>query len=303
MKKKTLIRLIIIMLICVAAAIGSLLYRGTELTNAREQRESIVASEKVIEAADTVSSAAAEVVSRPYFDPATYAASEHVYSHRGSAGSREHTFEAYDAAIEAGSHYIELDLVRSADGTLYISHDQTPERLTGGGRAFAAMTDAEIDELRTANGEKIHTLSEVFDRYGTAVNYVIEFKNYNQETIEAFEKLVDQYGYADNIIAQCFELASLEALDAKYPDMPMLFLIDRQSEVSLGIDKSYIDIIAVDKDLMTRKNCEFAHNYGKKFSVWTLDTEDEIREAISIGADTFFTNDTPLAIKLLKENQ
>ena len=48
---------------------------------------------------------------------------DHVYSHRGSKGSNEHTFEAYDEAIKAGSHNIEQDVVVSRDGTLYVSHD------------------------------------------------------------------------------------------------------------------------------------------------------------------------------------
>ena len=40
---------------------------------------------------------------------------------------------------------------------------------------------------------------------------------------------------------------------------------------------------------------------GKKFSVWTLDTEDSIKKAIDMGVDTYFTNDTPLALRLERE--
>ena len=40
---------------------------------------------------------------------------------------------------------------------------------------------------------------------------------------------------------------------------------------------------------------------GKKFSAWTLDTEDAIKKAIDMGVDTYFTNDTPLALEIERE--
>jgi glycerophosphoryl diester phosphodiesterase len=52
---------------------------------------------------------------------------------------------------------------------------------------------------------------------------------------------------------------------------------------------------------MTADNLKAAHEHDKKFSAWTLNTEDEIRSAIDLGADSYFTDDTGLAIKLEKE--
>ena len=52
---------------------------------------------------------------------------------------------------------------------------------------------------------------------------------------------------------------------------------------------------------MTESNCRRAHDSGKLFSAWTLDTEDEIRTAIDMGVDTYFTNDTPLALSIERD--
>lgn len=47
-----------------------------------------------------------------------------IYAHRGaSALLPEHTLAAYAQAIADGAHYIELDLVSSADGVLVVRHD------------------------------------------------------------------------------------------------------------------------------------------------------------------------------------
>jgi glycerophosphoryl diester phosphodiesterase len=52
---------------------------------------------------------------------------------------------------------------------------------------------------------------------------------------------------------------------------------------------------------MTEGNCQTAHENGKMFSAWTLDSEEEIKSAIDMGVDTYFTNDTPLALSLERE--
>ncbi len=47
-----------------------------------------------------------------------------IYAHRGaSALLPEHTLPAYAQAIADGAHYIELDLVPSADGVLVVRHE------------------------------------------------------------------------------------------------------------------------------------------------------------------------------------
>ena len=45
----------------------------------------------------------------------------------------------------------------------------------------------------------------------------------------------------------------------------------------------------------------FRDENGKLFSAWTLDSEETIKKAIDMGVDTYFTNDTPLALRLERE--
>ena len=227
----------------------------------------------------------------------------HVYSHRGSAGAYEHSFKAYDEAIEAGSRNIEQDLVISSDGVLFVSHDLNAVSMTGTDALYSSMTADEIDSLRTRAGNKVLRLSEVFDRYGRDVNYIIELKTSDGAAADAFCEITDKYGYEDIITVQSTDTGVLKQLDEKYPDMPKLLVCKSRQSFNDSLELPYVDIISVDIDrgLMTESNCGAAHAHGKKFSAWTLSLESSIRSAIDMGVDTYFTNDTPLAMSLERE--
>lgn len=222
---------------------------------------------------------------------------EHVYSHRGASGYEvEHTFAAYDLAIEQGSHNIEQDLVTSADGTLYVSHDESARRIAGVDRNYSDMTDREIAQLRTANGEGIHTMAEVFERYGREVNYLVELKE-GREQARRFSRLVAEYDMADRVILQSFFPAALEELEQDYPEMTKLYLCRDQEAVNRAVEVDWSDIVCVKNTLMTEKNLKKVHKKGKKFCVyWT--GEEAVEEAVRMGVDCYFTNYTDTALEL-----
>ena len=74
------------------------------------------------------------------------------------------------------------------------------------------------------------------------------------------------------------------------------------NRVSFGeaLDLEYADMVAVNEaeGEMTEENCTAAQNAGKKFAVWNLDSESQIREAIEMGVDAYFTREPGLALKL-----
>ena len=294
--KKTIIIAIIVFLVLGLGAFAGLLY-----TKNAENRAAEIAEQKAVEQAEKEAAEAAER-ERQAAEKKAYELADHVYSHRGaSADEIEHTFAAYDEAIAQGSHNIEQDLVLSADGTLYVSHDLTSNRIAGGGGSFSGMSDSQIDALTTSDGQKILKMSDVFDKYGKTVTYIIELKSSDSRTVEAFRDIVDEYGMKDQIVVQCLELQALKTLEEYYPDMPKLYLVKDQGSFEYGLTKEYVDILGVQSGLMSASNCELAHDSGKEFNVWTLDTDDEIIAAINMGADSYFTNHTDRAIELEKE--
>lgn len=298
--KKTLIILIIIMLLLVVAALAWILHMGKADKPAAKPETT---QDEQAAQEDEQKKAEEEAALKKKTEDEKIAS--HVYSHRGSAGPEEHTFKAYDAAIEAGSINIEQDVVMSSDGVLYVSHDLNAVTMTGYNGMYEYISSETIDGLKTEAGNKILRLSEVFDHYGKDINYIIELKDNSDKCLMAFEQLVDESGLSDVITVQSMKAETLEILDKKYPDMPKLFVCWNQGDFDYVLDKPYVDIISVraevETGILTESNCKAAHEAGKKFSAWTLDTEDSIKKAIDMGVDTYFTNDTPLALEIERE--
>lgn len=71
-----------------------------------------------------------------------------IVSHRGANHfAPENTFAAADLALQHGADYIELDVRESADGVLYVHHDETLDRTTNGAGPIGHASSAEIDTL------------------------------------------------------------------------------------------------------------------------------------------------------------
>lgn len=298
-KKRTLICILLLMLTAIIVLSTLLIRRGMIINEVRREEAARLA-EELHQTEEKAILAAEEAAEKPAED---YRIASHVYSHRGVQGSYEHSFKAYDEAISAGSHNIEQDLVISSDGVLFVSHDLDATFMTGVNALYSSMTADEIDALKTRAGNKVLRLSEVFDRYGRSINYIIELKTADSTSVSAFGNNVDEYGYKDIITVQSVNTDVLRTLDEKYPDMPKLFVCKSQQSFYNSLEMPYVDIVSVsiDRGLMTESNCEAAHEKGKLFSAWTLSMESSIRKAIDMNVDNYFTNDTPLALSLERE--
>ena len=296
-KKKRVLICLIILVLAAAAVLSSLLIHRARLIGAVKVEEQLKKAEEPFlrqqEELRTIAEKKAE----------EQEIASHVYSHRGIEGPYEHSFKAYDEVINAGSQNIEQDIVISSDGVLFVAHDLNAWSMTGVDAFYSSMTAEEIDGLTTRAGYKVLRLSEVFDRYERSINYIIELKTRDDETISAFESIVDEYGFKDIITVQSKYTDVLRTLDEKYPDMPKLFVCRGVQDFYDSLDMPYVDIVSVniDRGLMTESNCKEAHDHGKMFSAWKLSMESSIRAAIDMGVDTYFTNDTPLAISLERE--
>jgi glycerophosphoryl diester phosphodiesterase len=243
--------------------------------------------------------------------------------HRGaSAYAPEHTFASYDLAIEQGADYIEIDLQMTADGVLVAMHDKTlnrtadapegvPERYCRG-----LVSKKTLEQIKMCDvgswfgpeyaGEKIPTLEEIFQRYGTSVNYYIETKN--PEAAPGMEeellRLMDEYGLTEpaeeswQVLIQSFSAESLMKIHEMNPDLPLIQLywagtsksiqrdLDAVSEYAVGIGPYKKD---VDAALV-----EAAHEHCLAVHPYTVNTVEEMEALIALGVDGMFTNNPDL---------
>jgi glycerophosphoryl diester phosphodiesterase len=250
--------------------------------------------------------------------------------HRGaSAYAPEHTFAAYDLALEQGADYIEIDLQMTADGVLVALHDKTlnrtadapdgvPERYC---RGLVSKKTLEQIQMCDAGswfspefaGEQIPTLEEIFQRYGTSVNYYIETKNPDAAPgmEEELVGLLGEYGLLPDpnepanwqVLIQSFSAESLMKIHEMNEDLPLIQLywagtsktiqrdLDAVSEYAVGIGPYKKD---VDAALV-----EAAHEHCLAVHPYTVNTVEEMETLISLGVDGMFTNNPDLLDEVL----
>ena len=243
--------------------------------------------------------------------------------HRGaSAYAPEHTFAAYDLALEQGADYIEIDLQMTADGVLVALHDKTlnrtadapegvPERYCRG-----LVSKKTLEQIKMCDagswfspeyaGEQIPTLEEIFQRYGTSVNYYIETKN--PEAAPGMEeellRLMGEYGLlepaAENwqVLIQSFSAESLMKIHELEPSLPLIQLYWAGTSKSIQRDLEAVSEYAVGigpyKRDVDAALVEAAHEHCLAVHPYTVNTVEEMEALIALGVDGMFTNNPDL---------
>src|SRR3546814_19507721 len=71
-----------------------------------------------------------------------------IVAHRGSwRGAPENSLAAIERAISVGADIVELDVRKSADGVLFLMHDDTLARMAGVDREAEGLTMAELQAI------------------------------------------------------------------------------------------------------------------------------------------------------------
>ncbi|WP_245865586.1 glycerophosphodiester phosphodiesterase [Companilactobacillus nuruki] len=231
-----------------------------------------------------------------------------VFSHRGSPyNNPDHSFSGYNQAIKDGSQYIEQDVWLSKDNKLYVSHDDNLKKSTGHNVTISTSNSSQIDKVKLHNGEKIHQLKDVFNRYGKKVHYIIETKKNagdNTDTEKALIKELKKYGMTNNIIFQDQSLPGIKEVHNSFKNIPTLWLLDsvteRQYSEQIENAPRYIKFISIKLDQWTPKLIKLAHKNGFKTNAWILNTYNDNYDALNtLKVDSVFTNNTKETIKLI----
>jgi glycerophosphoryl diester phosphodiesterase len=253
--------------------------------------------------------------------------------HRGASGyAPEHTFPAYDLALRLSADYIEQDLQLTKDGVLVVLHDETLDRTARGPEenCTGSVIDKTLEQIKTCEvgawfneenpeyareeyvGLEIPTLEEVFQRYGSGVNYYIETKNPEEAPgmEEELLRLMGEYGLTEpaaeqrQVLIQSFSPDSLQKIHALDPSLPLIRLYEEEEEDSKTIREdldeaqTYAVGIGPSKDDVDRSLVSEAHARSLDVHPYTVNEEQEMEELISLGVDGMFTNFPDLLAEL-----
>jgi glycerophosphoryl diester phosphodiesterase len=253
--------------------------------------------------------------------------------HRGASGyTPEHTLPAYDLALRMGAEYIEQDLQLTKDDVLVVLHDETLDRTARGPQenCTGSVIDKTLEQIKTCEvgtwfneenpeyareeyvGLEIPTLEEVFQRYGSGVNYYIETKNPEEAPgmEEELLRLMGEYGLTGlaaerrQVLIQSFSPDSLQKIHALDPSLPLIRLYKEEEENSQTIredldeTQTYAVGIGPSKDDVDRSLVSEAHARSLDVHPYTVNDEQEMEDLISLGVDGMFTNFPDLLAEL-----
>ncbi len=254
----------------------------------------------------------AEVVKCPYW---TGKFPIMVVAHRGFSGAApENTLAAFQKGIDIGSDMIELDVHLSRDGELVVIHDETLERTTNGKGMVADHTLKDLKKLDAGSsfgaafaGERIPTLKEVLDLAKGRVLVNIEIKNPTHQRYSITElaertlREVEKAEMSAKVIYSSFNPVSLEWIQAKEPRAWTAFLFHRPwsslRDIPGGREYSVLNLRNIH---LTREKVAEIKKAGKRINVYTVNSEDEIKQFVDWGVDGIITNYPDRLIRVLK---
>jgi len=225
-----------------------------------------------------------------------------VLGHRGASASYpENTVVAFRGALDQGADGVELDVRRTADGGLAVSHDGVlPD-----GRALLELATGDLPPALPVLGEALDAV-----RAASVVN--IEIKNWPDDgdfdpseqlardvvaLLEAREELTD-----GRMLVSAFHLPTVDRVHELAPGLATAWLVLDASDPGPLIERAaahgHVAIhphhVFVTPDLVAG-----AHDAGLAVNTWTCDDPDRIVWLAGLGVDALVTNDPALALRAL----
>jgi glycerophosphoryl diester phosphodiesterase len=234
----------------------------------------------------------------------------YVVAHRGlSAAYPENTLSAFQAAVDLGVDWIELDVVMTADAVVIVSHDTTADRCTNGSGSFRTMTLEQVKALDAGirfdprfAGERIPTLDAVITLVEqTPVRLCIEIKGDTPDeflaTARATVSLVQQRNYLRKASISSFDPACLSALRSWEP-LLSTNLDPTPQNGSLTPWELCQQCLSVGANFMshayhhlTPEIIDEAHAHGLVLWAWTVNDADAMRRIAAMDVDAILSDD------------
>jgi glycerophosphoryl diester phosphodiesterase len=226
----------------------------------------------------------------------------HVLGHRGASSTfPENTEAAFRGARALGADGVELDVRRTADGTLAVSHDgHVPD-----GRALIDLRGRDLPP-------SMPVLAEALDACEGLAVVNIELKNLpgeddfdpSEELAGAVVALLEERGdvAGGRMLLSCFHLPTIDRVHELAPTLATGWLLIDPGEPGPAVERAvrhghtavHPHHLFVNAELV-----EAAHAAGLAVNTWTCDEPDRIRWLESLGVDGVVTNDPATALEAL----
>jgi glycerophosphoryl diester phosphodiesterase len=222
-----------------------------------------------------------------------------ITAHRGASGlAPENTMVAMVKAMEIGSDFSELDVQETADGMIVLMHDDSLQRTTG---LEAGMWERTFDELNSLEagawfseefkGEPIPTLKSIIDSVRGKMKLNIELKmNGHQKLLtEKVVKIVEEENFIDKCILTSFDFSEVRKIRQLNKTIKIGYIFSKMPEDE-DVFTADVDLLSVNKKLVTEDFVKKAHANNKEVHVWTVNQAEDMHKLITLGVDNIITN-------------
>jgi glycerophosphoryl diester phosphodiesterase len=249
------------------------------------------------------------------------------FAHRGSSAVfPENTIPAFEAALSAGIHYLELDVWGSRDGKIVVHHDETLERTCGDPRRISDVYAAEIATLDAGHGFTMDgrispfrgegitppLLQEVLERFPEArVN--IEIKQESPHIEEEVLEVVKKTRSEDRVLLASEKDAVLQRMRPICGGIPTGMSAGEVAAfvgwIKKGCSTEYHppgDALQIPEEygmvqLVTPETVAAAHAVGLEMHVWTVNQLSDMRRLLGLGVDGIMSDYPELLMKVSAE--
>ena len=212
-----------------------------------------------------------------------------IIGHRGArALEPEYTLRAVARGLRCADR-VEVDVRLSRDGVPVVIHDPAVDRTTDGRGLVREIPLPDLRRLDAGKGERIPILQEVLDLVGHRGGVVVEAKE--EETVPQICQLLQGYGLGDVMVVSFHASAVIEAKELLPGVATGLIVSGPEGDpVEMAI-RAGAGMVLPRQDLLTEALVRHAHEKGIRVISWTINTAEEARRAVALGADGFATDD------------
>lgn len=236
-----------------------------------------------------------------------------VIAHRGLALTvPENTLASFQAATDAGAHYLETDVHVSRDGVAVVSHDPDLARF-GHSVRIADRTVAELGQTDLGGGHCVPTLAEVLDAF-PASRFNIDLKE--PAVLGPALAAIQATGASERVLVTSFSdrrrrqaarelpgIATSAGTRAVLSARATAFIPAAPGwrsilggAAALQVPERYFGL-----HLVTPAMLRAAHRAGVELHVWTINEPDDMRRLLALGVDGIVTDRADLALAVVAE--
>ena len=238
-------------------------------------------------------------------------------AHRGfSREGLENSLAAFRAAVDLGYRYLETDVHTTADGVLYLFHDNQLDRITDRKGHISRLSAAEVAAAKIGGVEAIPLFDELVTEFPD-IRLNLDVKDW--KSVRSLAAAIERHGVHDRVLVTSFSdlrrravlrlLSRPVAASAGTVTSAVFVLLGRflpprlLRRIMRGIHALQVPVRRGPVPVVTPALIRRAHRHGLQVHVWTINDAGEMNRLLDLGVDGIVTDRADLLRRVLQERE